>query len=251
MTGRFARTAPNEGDTGSTSLFDKLCDRKLTALEPKRMIRKIKGASALSLVATMAIMLFGAEGSRAQAEEGQIVLDTIATEANRAIELASGPVFVSEPVIQDVSEAQIASIETADSLADLVAMQDAPARLSEQMRCLAGAIYFESKGESLAGQLAVGRVVINRAESARFPDSYCGVVYQRAQFSFVRGGRMPSINTSSRAWQRAKKLAVIADQGLWDSDAEGALFFHADYVAPRWRLKMARLAQIDNHIFYR
>jgi spore germination cell wall hydrolase CwlJ-like protein len=75
------------------------------------------------------------------------------------------------------------------------------------------------------------------------------VVYQRAQFSFVRGGRMPAIDTSSSAWRNAKAIARIAHEGLWDSPAEGALFFHAKYVNPRWRL--TRVAQVSTHIFYR
>ena len=167
--------------------------------------------------------------------------------------------FVSQPVVQEVPEPapqdavvlEDEQIIEAATLAELVDTHPAPQTLDEEMRCLAGAIYFESKGESLAGQLAVGRVVIARAESGKFPSSYCGVVYQRSQFSFVRGGRMPAINTASRAWQKAKKVAMIAHQSAWQSEAEGALYFHANYVAPKWRNKMSRLAKIDNHIFYR
>src|SRR3546814_19751867 len=65
-----------------------------------------------------------------------------------------------------------------------------------ELKCLAGAVYFESKGETLAGQLAVARVVINRSQSGDFLDSICGVVYQPSQFSFIRDGRMPSIKRS-------------------------------------------------------
>jgi spore germination cell wall hydrolase CwlJ-like protein len=117
------------------------------------------------------------------------------------------------------------------------------------MECLAGAIYFEARGEPLSGQLAVGRVIVDRTESRRFPTSYCGVVYQPAQFSFVRGGRMPPINQASRAWQEARAIAVIADRDLWESPAKGALFFHAAHVKPGWKLQ--RVAQINTHVFYR
>ena len=120
---------------------------------------------------------------------------------------------------------------------------------NEQMECLAGAIYFETRGESLEGQLAVGHVIANRAESSRFPDSYCGVVFQRSQFSFVRGGKMPRIKRGSLAWQRAVAIARIVDGEHHESQMPGALFFHARYVNPRWRL--TRLGRIDNHIFYR
>ena len=88
-----------------------------------------------------------------------------------------------------------------------------PASVSPDIDCLAGAIYFEAKSESLAGQLAVGRVIVARTASGHFPSSYCGVVLQHSQFSFVRGGAMPSINRSSRVWQQVVKIALIADRG--------------------------------------
>jgi spore germination cell wall hydrolase CwlJ-like protein len=137
----------------------------------------------------------------------------------------------------------------ATSLAALVDAQGAPEELDGDMKCLAGAVYFESKGESLEGQLAVARVIINRAKSGRFADSLCGVVYQPSQFSFVRGGGMPPVRAASNSWRQAVAIAQIAANDSWDSRAEGALFFHARRVSPGWG--KARLASIDNHIFYR
>ncbi|MGE4321442.1 MAG: cell wall hydrolase [Sphingobium sp.] len=137
----------------------------------------------------------------------------------------------------------------ATSLAALVDAQGAPEALDDDMHCLAGGVYFESKGESLEGQLAVARVIINRAKSGRFADSLCGVIYQPGQFSFVRGRSMPNIPTTSRAWRQAVAIAQIAMEDSWDSRAEGALFFHARRVSPGWG--KPRLAAIDNHIFYR
>ncbi len=138
---------------------------------------------------------------------------------------------------------------TARSLSDLVAQQDISSPLDSEMQCLAAAVYFESKGESLAGQLAVARVVIARSESGRFPGTLCGVVHQPSQFSFVRGGRMPAINTAHRHWHNAVAIARIAKDKAWQSPVEGALFFHARHVSPGWRL--TRVATIDNHVFYR
>ena len=60
---------------------------------------------------------------------------------------------------------------------------------------------------------------------------------------------MPSIRTASRAWKNAVKIARIAHDSAWSSPVEGALFFHASRVSPKWRLK--KIAQVDNHIFYR
>ena len=137
----------------------------------------------------------------------------------------------------------------AESLAQLVSMSDMPAEIDEETRCLAGAVYFESKGETLNGQLAVARVVIARRDSGRFASSLCGVVYQPSQFSFVRGGRMPAIPTASQDWKEAVAIAQIAMKDSWDSPVEGALFFHARHVSPGWR--MQRLAAVDNHVFYR
>ena len=121
---------------------------------------------------------------------------------------------------------------------------------TRELECLATGIYFESKSEPLLGQLAVGKVIANRAKSGgRFPSSYCGVLFQRGQFSFIRGRSLPSAPRAGRQWQTAVAIARIVDSGLKASAAESALFFHARYVSPGWRLK--RIAMIGNHIFYR
>ncbi len=138
---------------------------------------------------------------------------------------------------------------SASSLAELVRIQDTKSSLSAEEHCLAGAVYFESKGESLAGQLAVARVVMARSKSGRFPSSLCGVVYQKSQFSFVRGNSMPRIDTGGTHWRHAIAISKIALNDHWKSPVEGALFFHARHVSPGWRL--TRLGTVDNHIFYR
>jgi N-acetylmuramoyl-L-alanine amidase len=118
-----------------------------------------------------------------------------------------------------------------------------------ELECLAGAIYFESKGEPLPGQLAVAEVIINRTKSGRYPATMCGVVKQRGQFSFVRAGRLPPIPKQSAHWRKAVGIAHIALKDLADSPAQNALSFHATYVSPRWRMK--RVATVGNHVFYR
>jgi len=120
---------------------------------------------------------------------------------------------------------------------------------SRELECLAGAIYFESKSEPLKGQLAVGQVIANRSKSGRFPASYCGVVFQRSQFSFVRGHALPPIPRSSIQWKTAVAIAQIVDQALHVSTVPKALFFHARRVSPGWRL--TRVGTIGNHVFYR
>lgn len=137
----------------------------------------------------------------------------------------------------------------APTLASLVTAQPQPTELPRELNCLAGAIYFEAKSESLSGQLAVGRVIVARSKSGRFPNSYCEVVFQPSQFSFVRGGTMPGIARGSRQWRNAVAVAQIAHRGSWRSPVEGALFFHATHVSPAWRL--TRIARVENHVFYR
>jgi spore germination cell wall hydrolase CwlJ-like protein len=121
---------------------------------------------------------------------------------------------------------------------------------SDELKCLATGIYFESKSEPLAGQLAVGQVIANRTQSGgRFPGTYCGVLFQRGQFSFVHGHSLPSVSHTNKQWQTAVAIAKIVDEGLQSSVAGDALFFHARYVSPGWHLK--RVASIGNHVFFR
>lgn len=153
------------------------------------------------------------------------------------------------PTIVDTAAGPAAAPVAFATLGAAVAAQDTPGSLDSELECLAGATYFESRGEPLEGQLAVAEVIINRAESGRFANSICGVVHQRGQFSFVRGGKMPSINRNSHAWREALAVAQVAQDEEWESSASDALFFHARRVSPKWRLK--RVAAVGNHIFYR
>ena len=125
------------------------------------------------------------------------------------------------------------------------------AQLDEQGNCLATAVYFEARGESLEGQLAVARVVMNRAGSNRYPPDYCGVVKQPAQFSFVRHGQFPWIDTASAAWGRAQGVARLAMANVVPSVGSDVLWYHADYVAPGWGHRLNVVEKIGAHIFYR
>lgn len=207
------------------------------------MSPKLKYASAVSVAATFLTALVSADGSGALAQ----VYDAPAAVAAAAVQPAVQ--IVADPVVEAVPAQDTDSTGEASSLAALVQATPIPTEVSSELNCLAGAIYFEAKSESLAGQLAVGRVIVARSTSGRFPSSYCGVVLQPSQFSFVRGHAMPAINKSSLAWRNALRIAQIADSGSWKSPVEGALFFHAARVSPGWRL--TRIARIDGHVFYR
>ena len=151
------------------------------------------------------------------------------------------------PTDEDTDQA---AIDPSEDLASMVADLRGPEAGSRELECLATGIYFESKSEPLAGQLAVGQVIANRADSGgRFPSTYCGVLYQRGQFSFLHGGSLPHVAHSNRQWQTAVAIAKIVDQHLKDSPVGNALFFHARYVSPGWHLK--KVASIGNHVFFR
>ncbi len=154
------------------------------------------------------------------------------------------PAAIARPAVALVdSESPAASLEA------LVARHAAADGLDDEQDCLAGAVYFESKGEPLPGQLAVAKVILNRVASGRFASTVCGVVSQRGQFSFMRGGEMPVVARGGRQWRTAVAIARIASDGLWEAPAANALYFHARRVSPSWR--MTRLASVGNHIFYR
>lgn len=149
-----------------------------------------------------------------------------------------------------VEEDEPVAITRGASLSETVAKLRRSDAGSRELECLAAGVYFESKSEPLAGQLAVGQVIANRSESrGRFPSSYCGVLTQRGQFSFVRGGKWPAVNKNSLQWKNAVAVARIVDADLHDSSVGKAMFFHARRVSPGWRL--TRVAAVGNHVFYR
>ena len=222
------------------------------------MSKKFHIASVISVTATFLVTLASSSGSGARAQDIQIPV----VEAQGASAVTTNPLQDAVPAVESAipqpethnaveidAVPSVFATSSAASLSELVDGLPVPASLSSELNCLAGAIYFESKGESLAGQLAVGRVIVARANSGRFPGSYCGVVYQPSQFSFVHGHAMPAINKDRRDWATAARIAMIADKGAWKSPVEGAMFFHAARVAPSWG--KTRMARVDNHVFYR
>lgn len=213
------------------------------------MSRKLQRASVIAVAATLMTIVFSADGSSAAAQStagAGLIEEPI---SQPILETVGEPLAVPSETVVPVKEEATSQPARSVSLVELVSQQPKPAELSRELNCLAGAIYFEAKSESLNGQLAVGRVVVARSKSGRFPNSYCGVVYQPSQFSFVRGQSMPAIAKGSKQWKTAVAIAQIAHSNAWSSPVEGALYFHASYVSPGWRLK--RLGRVDNHVFYR
>jgi hypothetical protein len=127
------------------------------------------------------------------------------------------------------------------------------AQLDAETNCLATAVYFEARGETLDGQLAVARVVMNRAASGKYPPSWCATVTQPYQFSFVnpRTQQMPAPNYNCDAWRKAEAVARLAAANVVPSLSTDVLWYHADYVAPSWRRNLTEVQKIGTHIFYR
>lgn len=121
--------------------------------------------------------------------------------------------------------------------------------------CLTQAVYYEAGFEPIEGRRAVAQVVLNRMRHPAFPKSVCGVVYQGArepvcQFSFVCDGslyRRPELG----AWKEAERIAAAALDGFVERSVGAATHYHADYVAPYWAPRLAKISQLGAHIFYR
>ena len=135
---------------------------------------------------------------------------------------------------------------------------EAEAYQRRQVNCLAKAIYFEARSESVDGQFAVARVILNRTESGHYPDTICGVVYQnahrinRCQFSFACD-RLPDEPKESIAWALALGMAealVRTEHPLLSQKLLKSTHYHADYVRPYWAPQLAMTGSIGRHIFY-
>jgi spore germination cell wall hydrolase CwlJ-like protein len=123
-----------------------------------------------------------------------------------------------------------------------------------QVDCLAENIYFEAGHEPEKGRVAVALVTMNRVQDPRYPKDICSVVKQRVnstcQFSwFCETGKKVSSSYAYRESQKAA-LFVYANYDKIKDVTYGALFYHADYVNPRWR-GLERTTVIGRHIFYK
>ena len=129
--------------------------------------------------------------------------------------------------------------------AQVVASRDFHAR---SLECLALNVYYEARGESLAGQYAVAEVTMNRKASLGYPKTVCEVVYQRSAFSWT-GEKV--YEPGGAEWERALKVAEDVYYGRRAPALPGVLYFHATYVRPQWAKERSRVARIGRHVFYR
>jgi spore germination cell wall hydrolase CwlJ-like protein len=169
-------------------------------------------------------------------------------------------VFVSQPVVAAPAQEQTApqaqpqqtapAVKKGQSLQQLATTLASSQTANATHECLATAVYFEARGESLDGQLAVAEVVLNRSRSGRYPSDVCAVVKQPAQFSFVQNRQFPKADRGSVAWKKAVAIAKVAQDKLATKLSNNVLWYHADYVAPSWGKRLSRQAKIGTHIFY-
>jgi spore germination cell wall hydrolase CwlJ-like protein len=165
------------------------------------------------------------------------------------------PVSPPAPMPQPAETAEPAASEPAPAAKAIPAIEPAPARRaasasavsSSELDCLAKVVLYEAGSEPRAGQLAVAQVVMNRVRSPRFPNSICGVIYQRGQFSAIRSYSPPR----GARWNRALSLAREVISGEAAPVVGRALYFHATRVRPAFARTQTRVAQIGGHVFYR
>lgn len=126
----------------------------------------------------------------------------------------------------------------------------------KQWACLAEAIYFEARGESVEGQFAVAEVILNRVDSPKFPNSICKVVRQgmgrkhACQFSYNCDGKLEYIANGS-AYDKVKRVARVAMDRKTRPVTEGATYYHATFVSPSWALSFQHMTTIGVHKFYK
>lgn len=142
----------------------------------------------------------------------------------------------------------------------------------EEQYCMALNIYREANNQSVAGMIAVARVVMNRVNDRRYPGTPCEVIYEgphrpswkdasvmipvknRCQFSWYCDGKPDEpVNTRDNIkWKLANDIAYqVLAYDKWNGMVEGSTHYHADYVTPDWSKQLRLVAKIDDHIFYR
>jgi spore germination cell wall hydrolase CwlJ-like protein len=115
--------------------------------------------------------------------------------------------------------------------------------------CLARNVYFEARGEPVAGQYAVAEVTMNRRGWGPFRKSVCAVVYEPGAFSWTGLRNLPEPH--GKAWDSARHVAEAVYWQRHTPTLGGARYYHATYVKPDWAREKQRVARIGSHIFYR
>ena len=130
--------------------------------------------------------------------------------------------------------------------------------IKKQLQCLSRNIYWEAASEPFEGKVAVAQVTMNRMQSGKFPDTVCGVVYQKTtfynkvvcQFSWFCETNHYTKPVYPKYYQESEEVArMVMIEGFRLSSLKNALYYHADYVNPKWNKE--KVTQIGRHIFYK
>jgi spore germination cell wall hydrolase CwlJ-like protein len=131
------------------------------------------------------------------------------------------------------------------------------AEQTRQLECLTRNIYWEAASEPFEGKVAVAQVTLNRMQSGKFPDSVCGVVHQKnvfyekvvCQFSWYCEGNHKVKAIHKPMWIESEEVAKkVLLEGFRLPSLHKALYYHAEYVNPGW--KLPKIEKIGRHIFY-
>ena len=142
-------------------------------------------------------------------------------------------------IAQDVAEIKQAFItQTNEQVAFTEKDQD----------CLAKNVYYEAGIESHNGKYAVAQVTLNRLKSGKWGNSVCSVVYSKAQFSWTLKKKLEK--PQGQAWADSQWIAHRVLHGDRVAPLKDAMFYHAEYVSPKWRDPVAKIQQVGQHIFY-
>ena len=166
---------------------------------------------------------------------------------------------------EQLEQIQETVVETREIVEDIAtSLVNTPYDLSDDYHCLASNIYWESRNQSLSGQVAVGQVVLNRVDNKRFPDTICNVVKQAryypsgnidlhdCQFSWYCDGKSDvPLEKEKEFYEDAFYLAVELIEDRPMDITEGATHYHSNKVNPYWADSLKRVTRIDDHIFYR
>lgn len=179
--------------------------------------------------------------------------NNLATWLSRSFKIA-GLVAVVASVLA-VSNARLDSLREKHNV--MPAEYVTAAERMRQLECLTRNIYWEAANEPFEGKVAVAQVTMNRLESGKFPSSLCGVVYQKnvfyekvvCQFSWYCEGAHKMKPVNHPLWKESEEVAKkVLLEGFRLPSLKNALFYHADYVNPGW--KLPRIEKIGRHIFY-
>ncbi len=216
-------------------------------------MRSVKLMSSLVVVAAIAFAPTGVVANTMAKNLAKIEARGLASVSQDRMKILSKPPVVVVPV--STSSSTNSSVATSAVFTRAWLASQPKAKGSSEFKCLAEALYFEARGETVKGQFAVAEVIRNRVKSSRFPNSYCAVINQgtgkkhRCQFSYTCDGK-PEIVSEPAAYTRVAKVARATIDGKSPNITKGATFYHTTAVRPSWSRKFTNTARFGVHLFY-